>query len=245
MPVSLPGPCRILPRYGGKGLVCQAARGARAGGLALAVILAALGGGRAHADPGAGAGGAPVVLSVLGDSLTAGYGLPADEAFPARLGRALAEKGHAVRVVNAGVSGDTSAGGLARLDWVLGDEPQAMIVELGANDGLRGLDPVATRTNLDRILRTLRDHGVAVLLAGMKAPPNMGREYAQVFDAVYPQLAADHDVVFYPFFLEGVALNPALNQADGMHPNAQGVDEVVARILPAVETLLDRVEEGR
>lgn len=178
-------------------------------------------------------------LLAFGDSLTHGYGLPAGESFPEQLEDALRERGYAVEVINAGNSGDTSAAGRARLEWSLADDPDAALVELGANDGLRGLDPAATYDNLDAILTRLEDAGVPVLLAGMKAPRNMGADYAEAFDAIYPKLAAEHDVLFYPFFLEGVALDPALNQSDGIHPNAKGVREIVERILPKVIALVD------
>lgn len=177
-------------------------------------------------------------LLALGDSLTAGYGLAAEDSFPARLERALRQRGHDVRVINGGVSGDTSAGGLARLDWVLADKPHAAIVALGANDGLRGLDPETTHANLDAILTRLRAAGVRVLLAGMRAPPNLGRDYQREFDAVYTRLRDAHGVVFLPFFLDGVAARPELNQADGIHPNPRGVDVIVEAILPQVERLL-------
>lgn len=178
-------------------------------------------------------------LLAFGDSLTHGYGLPAGESFPEQLEDALRERGYAVEVINAGNSGDTSAAGRARLEWSLADGPDAALVELGANDGLRGLDPAATYDNLDAILARFEDAGVPVLLAGMKAPRNMGADYAEAFDAIYPKLAAEHDVLFYPFFLEGVALDPALNQPDGIHPNAKGVREIVERILPKVIALVD------
>jgi len=142
-------------------------------------------------------------------------------------------------VLNAGNSGDTTAGGLARIDWALADDPDAVILELGANDGLRGLDPQATYDNLDAILAKLTGEGLPVLLAGMLAPPNLGREYGEDFNAVYPRLAKQHDVPLYPFFLDGVAANPALNQGDGIHPNAAGVAEIVARIKPHVVRLLE------
>lgn len=179
-------------------------------------------------------------LLVLGDSLTAGHGLTIAESFPARLERALGEDGIRVRVINAGVSGDTTAGGLARLEWALAARPHAVIVELGANDGLRGLDPAASEANLDAILGRLRDSGVAVLVAGMKAPPNLGPDYGARFDAIYSRLAARHGAVLYPFFLDGVAAVAELNQDDAIHPNAQGVDVVVGRILPYVKELIGR-----
>lgn len=186
--------------------------------------------------------GAPLRILALGDSLTAGYGLPAAASFPVQLQRALTAKGYHVRVINAGVSGDTTSDGLARLDWVLADKPDAVIVELGANDALRGIDPALTRTNLDKILHILHQRGLPVLLAGMLAPPNLGRAYADKFDPIYPTLAVKYGTVFYPFFLDGVATQAALNQADGMHPNPQGVKVVVQHILPAVERLLERVQ---
>ncbi len=181
-----------------------------------------------------------IVIAVLGDSLTAGFGLAADRAFPARLEAALIEAGEDVRVINAGVSGDTSAGGLARLDWVLGDDPDVVIVELGSNDSLRGLDPADTFDNLDRIVAALKDRNITVMVAGMMAPRNLGREYVDEFDAVYPRLAEKHDVMLYPFFLDGVALDPALNQGDLIHPNEEGVEVIVGRMLSAVRALLAR-----
>jgi acyl-CoA thioesterase-1 len=178
-------------------------------------------------------------LLVLGDSLTAGYGLPRAEAFPARLQLALSRAGLAVEVVDGGVSGDTSAGGLARLDWTIGDRPPThAIVALGANDGLRGLPAEAMERNLDRIVARLRERGVKVLIAGMAAPPNLGREYGERFGAVFPALAARHGVALYPFFLDGVAARPELNQLDGIHPNPAGVAVMVERILPAIRGLL-------
>jgi acyl-CoA thioesterase-1 len=179
----------------------------------------------------------PVRILVLGDSLSAGYGLPAGASFPAQLERALNESGVAAKVINSGVSGDTSAGGRARLAWALGDKPQAMIVELGANDGLRGLDPAKTEANLDAIVTAAKKAGVRVLLSGMKAPPNLGAEYGSEFDALYPRLADKHGVLFDPFFLEGVAARPELNQPDGIHPNAEGVAVIVRRMLPLVRRL--------
>jgi acyl-CoA thioesterase-1 len=178
-------------------------------------------------------------LLVLGDSLTAGYGLPKNRAFPARLEAALRAQGVDVNVIDAGVSGDTSAGGLARLDWAMGDPPPGYaIVELGANDGLRGLPPAAMEQNLDAILTRLKAKGVRVLLAGMRAPPNFGRDYVAEYEAVFPRLARKHDAVFYPFFLEGIAADASLNQGDGLHPNAAGVEAIVRRILPSVRQLL-------
>jgi acyl-CoA thioesterase-1 len=180
----------------------------------------------------------PVKIVVLGDSLSAGYGLPADEAFPAKLAQALKAKGIAVSVTNAGVSGDTASGGLGRLDWSVPEGTEAVIVELGANDALRGIDPKLTEHAIDSILTKLAARHISVLLAGMKAPRNMGADYVKAFDAVYPALASNHAVVFYPFFLDGVATDTKLNQADGLHPTAAGVDVIVARILPQVEKLI-------
>lgn len=184
---------------------------------------------------------APVTLLALGDSLTAGYGLPATDSFPSQLQKALQAKGRAVHVVNAGVSGDTSAGGLARLDWALADKPQTAIVALGGNDGLRGLDPAKMEANLDAIVTKLQNAGVKVLLAGMEAPPNLGPDYGQAFRGAYARIAERRKVALYPFFLDGVAANPALNQKDGLHPTAQGVAIIVGRMMPTVEKLLDQV----
>lgn len=177
-------------------------------------------------------------ILALGDSLTAGYGVAADAAFPVQLERALRADGYDVSVINAGVSGDTSAGGRARLDWALGDKPQVAIVELGANDGLRGLDPAVTEQNLDAILARLRAEKVRVLLTGMLAPPNYGPDYAKSFAAIYPRLAERHKVTLYPFFLDGVARDPKLNQGDGLHPTRDGVAEIVRRILPSVKAVV-------
>jgi acyl-CoA thioesterase-1 len=182
---------------------------------------------------------------VLGDSLSAGFGLPAQDALPAKLQRALKAKGLAVEIANAGVSGDTAAGGLARLDWSVPDGTDAVILELGANDALRGSDPKATRAALDTIIRRLKERRIAVLLAGMLAPRNLGPDYAKVFDPIYPELAAAHDLVFYPFIVEGVAGDAALNQADGIHPTAAGVDVMVSRMLPKAEELVARVRAAR
>jgi acyl-CoA thioesterase-1 len=184
-------------------------------------------------------------IVAFGDSLTAGLGLPAGAAFPARLEAALKAKGHAVAIVNAGVSGDTASGGLGRLDWSVPDDTDAVILELGANDALRGVDPKITKAALDAILGKLDARHVPVLLAGMAAPRNMGADYASAFDAIYPTLASTHRVVFYPFFLQGVATDPKLNQGDGLHPTAAGVDVIVARILPGVEALIARARAER
>jgi acyl-CoA thioesterase-1 len=208
--------------------------------LALAAIVAG-----AALAPAAAQTGRAVKIVAFGDSLTAGLGLPADAAFPARLQRALIGKGLAVDVINAGVSGDTSTDGLARLDWSVPDDADAVILELGANDALRGLDPKRTRAALDAILRRLAARHVPVLLAGMRAPPNMGADYTRAFDAIYPDLAAAYGVVFYPFFLDGVAAERGLNQGDGLHPTAAGVDVIVERLLPQAEALIARVRAAR
>jgi acyl-CoA thioesterase-1 len=180
----------------------------------------------------------PYRILALGDSLTAGYNLPQANAFPVRLEAALRDKGYAVQVINAGVSGDTTAGGRARLDWAMGDHPDAAIIELGANDALRGLDPTQAFDNLDAILDRLSRAKVKVLLAGMLAPRNMGADYAKAFDGIYPRLAAKWKVPLYPFFLDGVALHADLTQADGLHPTAAGVDRIVSAILPSVEAVI-------
>ncbi|WP_063833920.1 arylesterase [Skermanella stibiiresistens] len=221
--------CRRLFNAGAKGAMRMGA----VAGLALLAL--------SHPVLAAEPGKAAVKILALGDSLTAGYGLAESDGFTPRLQRALRDKGYEVEVINAGVSGDTTAGGRARLDWALADQPQAAIVELGANDGLRGIDPASTRENLDAILATLKERGVPTLLAGMYAPPNLGRDYGDRFNAIYPELAAKYDVPLYPFFLEGVALDRNLNQEDGMHPNAQGVAIVVKGILPHLMDLLDEI----
>ena len=169
--------------------------------------------------------------------------MPKEDAFPTQLERRLRGEGYDIRVVNSGVSGDTTTGGRARLGWALGDNPDAVLLELGANDALRGLEPEQAYENLKAILTALQAKRIPVLLAGMHAPPNMGEDYAQAFDDVYTRLDQAFDVVFYPFFLEGVAANPALNQDDGIHPNADGVAVVIDNILPAVEQLLARTKQ--
>jgi acyl-CoA thioesterase I len=177
-------------------------------------------------------------ILALGDSLTAGLGLDQGQAFPARLEAALRARGHDVVLINAGVSGDTAADGAARLDWSMNDTVDAVIVELGANDALRGLEPAQAEKALTEIVTKLRAKELPVLLAGMLAPPNLGPDYATKFQGMYQRLAKTEGVVFYPFFLEGVAANPKLNQADGIHPNVEGVDVIVTRMLPYVEKLL-------
>jgi acyl-CoA thioesterase-1 len=183
----------------------------------------------------------PIRIVALGDSLTAGFQLAASEAFPARLEAALRAKGLAVEVVNAGVSGDTSSGGLARLDWSVPQGTDAVIVELGANDMLRGVDPAVTRAALEAIIRRLKSRGIEVLLSGMVTAPNFGPDFAREFNRIYPELAAAHDLVFDPFFVADVVRNPKLNLNDGLHPNAAGVAVIVNRILPKVEELIARV----
>jgi acyl-CoA thioesterase I len=178
-------------------------------------------------------------IAVLGDSLTSAYGLDLADGFPAQLQRQLDAAGYRCTVLDAGVTGDTSAGGLARLDWLLGDRPSHVIVELGGNDALRALSPEELERNLDAIITRLQSQGVKVLLAGMLAPPNLGDDYGQAFAAVYSRVAAKHDVPLYRFFLDGVAGHPELTQPDGIHPTAEGIRTIVGRILPTVEAWLD------
>jgi acyl-CoA thioesterase-1 len=191
------------------------------------------------------AGASEKRVVALGDSLTAGFQLPANAAFPNVLERALRERGHQVKVANAGVSGDTTAAALERLDWALGEGADAAIVALGANDMLRGVDPERTQAALDEIITRLKAKNVQVLLAGMLATPSLGAEYGARFNAIYPRLAEKHDVLLYPFFLDGVAQVPKLNLADGIHPNREGVQTIVKRILPDVERLIARVESAQ
>jgi acyl-CoA thioesterase I len=187
----------------------------------------------------------PIKMVVLGDSLSAGLGLSGSEAFPARLQKSLQDKGIAVDMTNAGVSGDTSSGGRDRLDWSVPEGTEVVILELGANDALRGIDPAVTRSALSEILTRLKARKIAVLLCGMLAPPNYGSDYAARFNAIYPDLAKSFAVPLYPFFLQGVATDAKLNQADGMHPTAEGVDVVVKNILPSVEALLGAISGQR
>jgi acyl-CoA thioesterase-1 len=182
-----------------------------------------------------------VTILAFGDSLTAGLGVDPQSAFPTKLEDALKARGHDVRVINAGVSGDTAAAGRDRLDWVLTDDIDAVIVELGANDALRGMAPAQTRAALTAILETLKQRNLPVLLAGMLAPRNLGPDYAAGYDPIFPDLAKSYGAIYYPFFLDGVATQPDLNQADGLHPNPAGVTEIVVRITPSVEELLARV----
>jgi acyl-CoA thioesterase-1 len=182
---------------------------------------------------------APIKLAILGDSLAAGYGVKPAEAIPARLEAALKAAGRNVSVINHGVSGDTTAGGLERIDWMMADKPDIVLVELGGNDALRGSNPAGTERNLDAIIAKLKAAGATVWLAGMLAPRNFGPEYAAQFDGLYRKLADKHDVPLYPFFLDGVAQDPAFNQPDGIHPNSKGVDVVVERLLPFITKNLD------
>ena len=183
----------------------------------------------------------PIKLVVLGDSLSAGLGLPAQEAFPQKLQKALHAKGIAVDMTNAGVSGDTTSGGRDRLDWSVPEGTEGVIVELGANDALRGLDPDVTRAALTDIIQRLKARKIAVMLCGMLAPPNYGAEYAARFNSIYPDLAKKFDVPLYPFFLEGVAADAKLNQPDGIHPTAAGVDIIVGNVMPTVEAFLGTI----
>lgn len=193
----------------------------------------------------AAAGPGPVRIVAFGDSLTAGFGLAPNEAFPVQLAAALKAKGRKVAVTNAGVSGDTSAGGLARFDWAIPDDTEAVILELGANDALRGIDPALTRKAMGEIVARLKARRIEVLIAGMKAPSNWGDSYTKSFDAIFPELAEANGTLLYPFFLDGIVMQPGLNLPDGLHPTAKGVAEIVKRILPSVEALIDRVEKRR
>lgn len=190
------------------------------------------------------AGAQPLRIVVLGDSLAAGYGLAEGDGFAAKLQAALHAAGHDVAVANAGVSGDTSSGGLSRLDWSVPDGTGLVILELGANDMLRGISPGITEKNLDAILARLKARGIAVLVAGMRAAPNLGAAYQQAFDGLYPRLAEKYGAGFYPFFLDGVVGDPALHLEDGMHPNAAGFDIIVERILPTVEKAIAALPGG-
>ncbi|MFL6819218.1 MAG: arylesterase [Bradyrhizobium sp.] len=187
----------------------------------------------------------PIKMVVLGDSLSAGFGLPAAAAFPERLQNALRAKGIAVDIINAGVSGDTTSGGRDRLDWSVPEGTRAVVLELGANDALRGIDPAVTRAALSDILMRLKARNIAVLLCGMLAPPNYGRDYSERFNAIYSDLAKSFGVQLYPFFLEGVAAETRLNQRDGIHPTAEGVDMIVKNILPTVEAFLGTISGQR
>ncbi|MEO5758161.1 MAG: arylesterase [Mesorhizobium sp.] len=186
----------------------------------------------------------PFKIVGFGDSLMAGFGLGPNEGFTDKLGAALRARGHDVVIANAGVSGDTSSGGLARLDWSVPDGTQLVILELGANDMLRGVSPDITQKNLDAMLARLKERKIPVLLAGMRAAPNLGADYQKAFDAIFPTLAAKYGVPLYPFFLDGVAGQPGLQLEDGMHPNAKGIDQMVEHILPTVEKAISAVPGG-
>jgi acyl-CoA thioesterase-1 len=200
----------------------------------LFLLLAALflSSGRAEAEP--------IRILAFGDSLTAGYGLPQEDGFVPQLQKALDKMGREAMVINGGVSGDTTAGGVARLDWMLADKPDLVILELGANDALRGLDPAEARRNLETIILRIKEAGAKILLAGMLAPRNMGEDYANAFDRMYPELASTHGLELYPFFLEGVATKPELNQGDGLHPTKEGIAVIVEGILPHLTKMLDQ-----
>lgn len=187
----------------------------------------------------------PLHIVALGDSLSSGYGLKPAQSFPAQLQKQLNARGHNVVVTNAGVAGDTTAAGLDRLAWSVPDDADAVIVEFGANDMLRGIDPKQTRANLEKMIAALKKRRVAVLLAGMRAPANWGEAYARDFDAIFPDLAREHELVYYPFFLDGVALDSKLNLDDGMHPSGKGIAEIVNRIMPKVEELITRAAARR
>jgi acyl-CoA thioesterase I len=186
----------------------------------------------------------PEVLA-FGDSLTAGLGLPANEAFPARLAARLKDDGVNVKMINGGVSGDTTTDGLARLDWAMADKPDFVILALGANDALRGIDPKIVRVNLDKMIDKIQASGAKILLLGMLAPTNWGAQYEHDFDRIYPELAKAHNVPLYPFFLDGVAMDPALNQPDGLHPNERGVAVLVEHIAPLVVKLIGESSGGK
>ncbi len=181
-------------------------------------------------------------IVALGDSLTAGYQLPPNTSFPAQLEETLKTKGHNIKVTNAGVSGDTTAGGLARVDWSVPKGTDAVILELGANDALRGISPDETRKNLDTTLQKLKAKGIMVLLVGMRAPQSFGKKYTDKFNAIYKDLSQKHDTLLYPFFLEGIAQKQEYNLSDGMHPNPKGVKVIVNNILPYVEQLIEKAK---
>jgi acyl-CoA thioesterase-1 len=201
--------------------------------------------GTVFAQSPAGGNTKPIKMVMLGDSLSAGLGLSAPAAFPERLQKALKDKGITVDMINAGVSGDTSSGGRDRLGWSVPDGTEAVIIELGANDALRGIDPKVTRAALSDILTQLKARKIAVLLCGMLAPPNYGSDYSAAFNAIYPDLAKSFGVPLYPFFLEGVVGDAGLNQADGLHPTAEGVDVIVKNMLPTVQAFLGAIPGQR
>ncbi len=184
----------------------------------------------------------PIRIAAFGDSLTAGYGLRPSEAFPNQLQRLLEAKGYQLEIANAGVSGDTTQGGLQRLAWAVPDGVDAVILELGANDALRGVPPARVRANLDKILASLKARNIEVLVAGMRAPRNLGNDYANAFDVIFPELAAKYDALLYPFFLTGVVLDTKLNLSDGVHPSAKGIGVIAERMAPLAEQLIARVK---
>jgi acyl-CoA thioesterase-1 len=183
----------------------------------------------------------PITLLALGDSLTSGFGLEANEAFPVKLEAVLKNRYPELKIINGGIAGDTAADGLARLDWALTDDINGLIVEFGANDALRGLDLKQTEEALDGIMAKAKDRNLPVLILGMKSPPNMGPDYVARFDGLFPRLAEKYQALLYPFYLDGVAANASFNQADGIHPNGQGVDVIVSKIIPSVEKLIGKV----
>src|ERR1700753_3373442 len=231
----------MLRSYGTSGAAVEGRVGMFVQILVLLVTLMTAQSAFAQAQPPA----KPLKMVVLGDSLSAGLGLSAAASFPERLQKALKDKGVDVDMANAGVSGDTSTGGRDRLDWSVPDGTQAVILELGANDALRGIDPKLTRAALSEILTRLKARNIRVLMCGMVAPPNYGSDYAAAFNAIYPDLAKSFDVPLYPFFLDGVAADATLNQADGMHPTPEGVDVIVKHILPSVQALLGSIAGQR
>ncbi len=235
-PMSMRGNTGVLTQVVGlSGLV-----NVLAGFLLFAMVIAA---GAAFAAAAEAA--RPIRIVAFGDSLSSGYGLRQNQSFPAQLQKELKARGHNVVVANAGVAGDTTAAGLARLAWAIGDDTDAVILEFGANDALRGIAPKETRENLQKILARLGARHIPVLLTGMRSPANWGEHYAEDFDAIFPALAKEHALGFYPFFLEGVVLDAKLNQDDGMHPNSKGVAEIVRQIMPSVEELIAKAEAQR
>jgi acyl-CoA thioesterase-1 len=227
-----------LPRSGGLRSYGETTRLIQRWAALVAIVIGCFMAGMMPSQAAGQAADRAVRIVVLGDSLSAGYGLPAAAAFPARLEQALQREGLKVSVANAGVSGDTASDGLARLDWSVPDGTDAVILELGANDALRGIDPAVTRKALTEIVHRLKQRKIAILLCGMLAPRNLGADYAKAFDAIYPALATAEGLALYPFFLEGVATEAKLNQADGLHPTAAGVDVIVAGILPKVREIV-------
>lgn len=225
--------CKVLALDRSKQVEIMKLRMLRAGLVAAALILSLTPSGAETNE---------TVIVALGDSLTAGYGLPQSQSFPAQLEAALEKRGRSVRVVNAGVSGDTTTAALQRLDWALPEDADAVIVELGGNDALQGLPPEGTKAALASIVEQIRAKGLPVLLAGMEAPRNLGKEYVESFGAIFPDLAAQYEVILYPFFLEGAALNEKLMQKDGIHPNSEGVAVIVENIMLKVEELLAQTE---